>query len=149
MNFINKIVERFPFLKQAFRFAVIGFINTGIDFVILNALMWATDIYEGRWILLLNLISFAVATTNSYFWNKRWAFQDDSKGKDAVLFSQFFVVSIIGAGINSGTVFLITTYVTPMFGIGEGLWANIAKVAATCISLIWNFSGYKFVVFKK
>ena len=139
-------------IKQFERFVLIGFMNTGIDFAVLNLLMWATGIYKGKWILLLNAGSFSIAVINSYFWNKRWTFkarEADEAGEVAKEFSQFIGVTLIGLAINSGIVFSITTFISPLFGLSIGLWANLAKAAATGISLIWNFIGYKFFVFKK
>ena len=49
----------------------------------------------------------------------------------------------------SSVVFGVTTFIPPFFGLSPELWANLAKVAATGFSLIWNFIGYKFIVFKK
>lgn len=63
-------------------------------------------------------------------------------------FMTFVFISLIGVFINSGIVVAITTYVDPVFGINQDLWANLAKVVATGITLIWNFSGYKIFVFK-
>jgi len=85
---------------------------------------------------------------NSYFWNKYWTFKDLDK-IEAKEFSQFILVTLIGLAINSSIVYGITTLVSPMFGISPELWANLAKVAATGFSLIWNFIGYKFVVFNR
>jgi len=141
-NKIEKLVGQFA------RFAIIGGMNTLIDFGILNLLMWWTGIYSGGQIILLNIISFAIAVTNSYFWNKYWAFKDrDDAGIKE--FSQFIAVTLVGLAINSTIVYVVTTLVDPMFGLNEKLWANLAKVAATGFSLIWNFIGYKFIVFKK
>ena len=122
--------------------------NTGLDFLILNLLMWWTGIYSGGWIILLNMISFSVAVFNSYFWNKYWTFRDKDR-IDVKELSQYIIVTLIGVSINTGIVFLITTFVQPMFGLGPELWANLAKVGATGFSLIWNFAGYKFFVFKQ
>jgi len=135
-------------IKQFSRFVVIGFMNTGLDFLVLNLLMWWTSIYSGKWIILLNVISFSVAVTNSYFWNKYWTFKDRDEVEVKEI-SQYLVVTIIGAGINTGIVFLITTFIQPIFGLSPELWANLAKAAATGVSLVWNFIGYKFFVFKK
>lgn len=136
-------------LKQIVRFVVVGVINTGIDFLILNVEMMLTGITSGPGMLAQNTISFGAATINSYYLNKRWTFEDNDSGKGGVKFSQFLIVSIIGISINGAVVYLATTFVHPVFGISPQLWANVAKLAATAISLVWNFLGYKFIVFKK
>lgn len=134
---------------QASRFILIGLMNTAIDFAVLNLLMYLTGIYQGKGIIGLNVVSFAVAVTNSYFWNKRWTFKDRDKKGMAEEFAQFLGVTLVGLAVNSSVVYLITTYILPVFGIGPQLWVNLAKAAATGFSLIWNFAGYKFLVFKK
>ncbi len=135
-------------INQFSKFIVIGFMNTAIDFAILNFLMWWTGIYSGASIILLNIISFSIAVFNSYFWNKYWTFRDLDK-IEAKEFSQFILVTLIGLAINSSIVYGITTLISPMFGISPELWANLAKAAATGFSLIWNFIGYKFIVFNR
>ena len=135
-------------INQFGKFVVIGLMNTVIDFAILNFLMWWTGIYSGASIILLNMVSFSIAVFNSYFWNKYWTFKDLDK-VEAKEFSQFILVTLIGLAINSSIVYGITTLVSPMFGISPELWANLAKVAATGFSLIWNFIGYKFIVFNR
>jgi putative flippase GtrA len=136
-------------LNQFLKFVVVGVINTAINFAVLNILSALTGITSGSGIIPLAVVAFAIATTNSYIWNKRWSFKDQSKTDTGRKFSYFLIVSIIGAGINSGTVYLITTYIPPMFGLSPQLWLNVAALAATGISLVWNFIGYKVFVFKK
>ena len=134
---------------QFIKFAFVGGINTGIDFAVLNSLMWISGIYEGKEIIFLNIIAFTVATINSYFMNKRWTFEVKGKKEVGKEFSQFILISLIGISINTGIVYSITTFIEPSFGLSSPLWANFAKASATAISLIWNFIGYKFIVFKK
>jgi putative flippase GtrA len=148
VKFVKKIFQKFPTLFQFIKFAIVGVLNTAIDFGILNLLMWAFGIYKGSWILLFNTISFSCAVTNSYFLNKYWTFGELSRIR-AGQFVKFFIISVGGALINSGIVFGITTFIPPAFGLGKELWANLAKVVATACSWIWNFTMYKFVVFKK
>ncbi|MEJ0021185.1 MAG: GtrA family protein [Candidatus Doudnabacteria bacterium] len=136
-------------INQFLKFVVVGVINTAINFIILNILSAITGITSGGKIIPLAVVAFAVATTNSYIWNKRWSFKDQTHTDTGRKFSLFLIVSIIGAGINSGTVYLITTHISPMFGLSQHLWLNVAALAATGISLIWNFIGYKLFVFKK
>jgi len=64
-----------------------------------------------------------------------------------ITLATFIAVSIIGTLINSGLISLLTTYWH--FTSNLDLNKNIAKVIATAFSLIWNFFGYKLIVFKK
>lgn len=146
---LKKILLKFPILKQIGKFVIVGGINTGIDFLVLNIEMALTGITSGPGMLVLNTISFSAATTNSFFMNKRWTFEDKGAVQEGVKFSQFLLVSIVGIIINGGIVYLITSFTTPLFGLSPQLWANVAKLLATGISLIWNFIGYKFFVFKR
>ena len=134
---------------QFLRFAVVGVINTSINFAVLNILSYITGISKGSGVIPLAVFAFAVATANSYLLNKHWSFRDQSHADAGKKFSLFLIVSIIGAGINSGTVYLITTHISPIFGLSAHLWLNVAALAATGISLIWNFIGYKLFVFNK
>lgn len=138
---------RLPVIIQIAKFGVIGVANTAIDFGVLNFLSAQFHIYKGLEVSPLNAVSFVVAVTNSYFWNKHWTFKA-KEGKTGKQFVEFIVVSAIAIVINTGLVYIITL-IPPVAGISEALWLNIAKLIATFISLAWNFVGYKFVVFKE
>lgn len=142
------IGKKIPIIFQFVKYATAGFANTAVDFGVLNLLMWMTNIYSGKTIFLLNSISFLVAVIHSYIWNKFWTFKSTEKNI-AGQFLQFLIVSLIGIVINGAIVYTITTLVSPMFNLSSIAWANSAKVLATIVSLIWNFVGYKFIVFKK
>jgi len=133
------------------KFAVVGISNTLVDFVILNILSYLTHTYSGSYLIILNSISFAAAVANSYFLNKYWTFKGEGEsGVKTREASSFIVVSLIGLAINSGIVYFVTTYASAPFSfLTPALWENFAKVMATGIALIWNFIGYKFIVFKK
>lgn len=130
---------------QLAKFGLVGVLNTAIDFGILNFLISVTQVASGPFIIAMNATSFSAAVVNSYFWNKEWVFSGSKKSS----FLVFAVVSVIGIAINSGVVFGLTTFAKPVFVSSPTLWANLAKVLATGLSLVWNFLGYKLVVFKK
>jgi putative flippase GtrA len=144
----NLLQKYGPLAAQFLRFAVVGVLNTGIDFAILNILSYLTNITEGARIIPLKGVAFLAANTNSYLINKRWTFKDRSGGQGAKQFSVYLTVSIIGALINIAAVYLITTYMQPAFGMSDKLWLNAANLVATGLSLIWNFIGYKLIVFR-
>jgi len=149
--------------SQFGRFLIIGAMNTAIDLAVLNLLMWQTDIYKGLGLIPLNAISFTIAVINSFFWNKFWTFKAPAKANSEISsinpvesirqtrkqFFQFVFITLVGLGINTGIVFGVATFIPSMFGLNEVFWANLAKAAATGISLIWNFTGYRMFVFKK
>lgn len=142
------IAGKIPVLAQIAKFGAIGVANTVIDFGVLNFLSAYFGIFGGLKISPLNATSFTVAVINSYFWNKYWTFKSGNKG-GGKQFIEFIIVSIIGMGINTGIVYMATTFAQPFAGFSEAQWLNVSKVLATFLSLVWNFIGYKFIVFKK
>lgn len=145
---VGQVISKFiRVISEIIKFIEIGVLNTFIDMGILNVLVWLTGITSGAWVILMNSLSFFCATTNSYYWNKFWTFKKEGQRKEKE-FLQFLVVSVIGWGINTGIVFSGTTLISPMANLSAGAWVNIMKIVATLIAMVWNFLGYKFIVFK-
>ena len=142
------IARKIAVVMQIAKFGQVGLFNTFLDWGIVNLLMSATAIFAGFWFSIFNVISFIIANIASFFWNKNWIFASEEKkvGKD---FVQFFIVSLIGMGVKVGVASLIVTVMGAQFGISKELWANVGLAFATAFSMIWNFLGYKFIVFKK
>jgi putative flippase GtrA len=135
--------KRLAILYQFAKFFLVGGMNTLVDLGILNLLIFFSGISSGLVYSLFKGTSFLVATTNSYIWNKLWTF-NSTKGK----FSQFLVVSAIGFVINVGIASLVVNLVGPQFNLAAKTWANVGAIMGSVIGLLWNFVGYKFVVFK-
>ncbi len=153
---LRKILTKYPAIGQFVRFGLIGGLNTGVDLVILNILMFSTGFFSGTPYTFFKSISFIFAATFSYFMNKKWAFKDNSKEKSVQKFSQFFAVSLVGMVINVSVASLVVTYLQPLIttqiaflAFGPKIWGSIGALFGTAIGLIWNFVGYKFFVFKK
>jgi len=140
------IGRKIPSFIQMAKFAVVGVLNTAIDFGTLNIISIVTGVTGGLIVGGVNVPGVALALTNAYFWNKFWVFNHrDNKGALNDL-PKFLLVSGIGIVINSGIVILATSYPTTAFNAKTLL--NVAKLGATVFSLVWNFLGYKFIVFK-
>lgn len=134
-------------LRQITKFVIVGGLNTFLDFAVLNFLIAWSGIAVGIGFSFFKGISFLVAGTNSYFWNKYWTFE--SSNKKELEFVQFIVVSAIGLFINVGVASFIVNNIGAPGAISLALWANIGALIAVAASLIWNFLGYKFIVFRK
>jgi putative flippase GtrA len=136
-------------LLQITKFVEVGTMNTVTDFGILNSLILLTGHKSGAWVVLFNTISFSLAVVNSYFWNKKWTFEQSQSNKNNVSqFTQFVLVTLIGL-IISNIIISLFQWIRVPANISADQWLNISKVLATLVSLVWNFLGYKLIVFKK
>lgn len=144
---LSEILARFlKIFSQLGRFAVVGVLNTVLDFAILNLLIDATGLSSGLGFSVIKATSFIVAVTNSYFWNKYWTFEVQSQVSKE--FVQFITISLIGLLANVGAASLVVNILAPE-GANLTAWANLGALAGTFAGLAWNFVGYKFIVFKE
>ncbi|MDP3710846.1 MAG: GtrA family protein [bacterium] len=147
--FSNLLAKKISFFGQFGRFVAVGFLNTAIDFGVLNILSSLSGVTSGFIIGGVNLPGFTIAVVNSYLWNKLWVFSSKEKENLFHDMPKFLVITIVGLLLNSGIVILATTYLSPVFVESPKAWLNLAKVLATITNLAWNFLGYKFIVFAK
>ncbi|MEA1926438.1 MAG: GtrA family protein [Patescibacteria group bacterium] len=140
------IGKTIPVVFQFAKFSAIGAFNTFLDWGILNILIIATGIAAGAGYSIFKAFSFIIATFGSYFWNKHWAFQSKQKTSGKELGS-FLLVSAIGMIINVSLASFIV--ISSVFDLSPERLANVGAAVATIASLLWNFIGYKFFVFKK
>lgn len=138
----------FAFFRSFSRYAAVGFLNTAVDFGALAVLIYLFKYSDGETtkLIIANTGSFLIAVTNSYFWNKLWSFE--SRGGGAGQFAQYVAITVIGLLLNDAIIYIGVSYVQPMFGISPENWIFVTKAVGTVVSLIWNFVGYRFVVFK-
>lgn len=135
------------FISQFSKYAAVGFLGAAIDFGMLNVLSIALGVTAGLTIGWINVPGFLLAVINAYVWNKLWVFESGVEGGLFKDFPKFLGVTVSGLLINSGIIVLATTYIPPVWGAADAVWLNLAKIAATIVVIIWNFSGYKFLVF--
>jgi len=151
------LARRIPFFAQFGKYSAAGFLSAAIDFAVLNYVSYLTGITAGIVIGWVNVPGFLFAVINGYFWNKLWVFKLTTSDVDSNLstsdvnifadFPKFFAVTIGGLIINSVLIIVLTSYIS--LPIKPTLWLNIAKFLANAAVLLWNFTGFKFIVFKK
>ena len=137
-------------LERFLKFMVVGTIGFVVDFGILNMLMLnfqARQVDLGMWklfgVVLLNgtltfsnTISFSSAVISNFTWNYLWTYPE-SRSKPLVRQGgQFFLVNLMGLGINLAVLNALNPLCTRVFGL---LGYNAAKAIATIVVLFWNF----------
>ena len=138
-----------PILYQFGKFASVGVLNTSIDLGIFNleTFLWGvlptTSVFA-----IFKGISFLAGTSNSFLWNKYWTFETKTKPHRREI-AKFYSVAIVGGLLNIG----VATFVRKI-GLGEFVSENalvnlVAPVCGILSASLWNFFGYKHLVFKK
>ncbi len=138
-----------PVLFQISKFAAVGFLNTAINFGVLNLFSIITGVTGGLSAGGINIPGTLIAASNSYVWNKLWVFRKiDNKGffNDV---PKFTLVTILGLLVNSVVIILFTSFISPKFGFDARVWLNIGKFIATILGVLVDFVGYKFLVFRR
>ena|SRR3989344_974459 len=131
------------------KYAAGGLLSFSIDFAVLNIMSYMTGVAAGLTVGWINMPGFFLATINAYFFNKLWVF---GKNNDQGVFAhlpKFLFVVFIGIMINSSVVVVVSTHITPLFGMSPQRWLNIAKIVASGVAIMWNFYGYKHIAFKE
>lgn len=137
----------FGFFNQFGKYVAIGFTNFAVDAGVFNLLLSMTHATEGFGLVAQKSASFIVAVTHSYFWNHRWAFGSDEQ-RQTSQYTKFMIVNLIAMAINVGTTYAVVHFMGRPESMSPEVWANIGAIAGAAVALIFNFIGFKVIVFK-
>lgn len=132
-------------VKNVIRLSLIGLLGCGVLFMVL----WGRASGMGDNYFLGAI--FVMILGQLVIWYTQRIKNEKSNDGQALQFAGFIAVSIVGLFINSIVVAGVSYYVL-LFGFmsgSEDLIGSVAKLLATVASLVWNFIGYKLIVFKK
>ncbi len=136
------------FARQATRFCIVGIINTAVDIVVLNLLIFITGTgHSGPLFTAFKTISFLVALLNSFYMNSRWTFAGDSGARPTVAQgAQFLAISVVASVVNIASASYVASFMKPPAEL-VNYWPTLAALVGTVFSFVFNFIGYKFLVF--
>lgn len=108
------------------RFCVVGATGMLVDF---GLTILCKEVFKIQKFI-ANSIGFVVAATSNYILNRIWTFQSSNTAV-AMEYGKFFIVSIVGLGINTLILY---------FTLKKFKWNfYFAKTIAIGITTIWNF----------
>ena len=134
---------------QLTKFLLVGGLNFLVDLGVLNFLIALSGIATGFYADAFKATSFLIAMAGSFLWNKFWTFGALSTSQVGRQFFEFFAVTLIGFFINVGTFAVLNSVIGAPSAVPAPTWASISAGGAAIAGLIWNFAGYKFLVFRK
>jgi putative flippase GtrA len=117
------------------KFGVVGFSGVFVDFGI--TYLCKEKIKINKYIS--NAIGFICAATSNYILNRIWTFESENADV-ATEYGKFMLVSAIGLGINSLTLYLLTDKLKWNF--------YISKIFAIGVATLWNFFANVLFTFK-
>lgn len=122
--------------QQFSRFAIIGLVNTSLDFTVYLLLTRLLGVYY----LLANLLAFGLANIFSFWANGRWSFVGHGRTDKLKNYGQFFLVSCLAVLLVEGLLY-----------VGHGRWGLpdlTVKVFGLACSVLWSFVAHKYWTFK-
>jgi putative flippase GtrA len=140
LSLVTKSEKTRESLHQFIKFALIGVVNTVIDFSIYYILTRYTQAFDVATYrkYIANVISFFVATTFSFYSNRIWTFEQKNKATFSEA-ARFYSTTSTGIVLNSLLLFLLIN----IFTMNDLL----AKFFATFVTIFWNYLLKRFWVF--
>ncbi len=126
-----------PVIKQGIKFALVGALNTAVDFGIYFALTRSLPLFATH-PQAAKAISYLAGVINSFMWNRAWTFRSGT-GWGRLL--PFILANLAGLAINTGILHLLYMELH--------LPEIVALAGSSLLTIAWNFTLSKFVIFKR
>jgi putative flippase GtrA len=132
--FIDRLFPKNEILRQAVKYLVVGGTCTLLDFSILYILAE----WMGMNYIIASVISFLCGVMLNYFACTYWIFHVRIIQKKRYEFLLYVLISLVGLLINTGTIWLLTTYASIYF--------MYSKLLSTIVTYFWNFLSRKYLL---
>ena len=138
---------------QMVKFAIVGVLNTLVDFAVFQTLNLTLG-----WVYAAQVLGYTFGVINSYLWNSNWTFREQ-RTRSLKEMGLFLLVNIASLGVSLGMMWLLRE----VFGVTNEWVAQwmpaalagfikgdtIAKLIATVFAIAVNYLGNRLFVFKK
>ena len=124
------------FVAQTIKYFLVGGIGVGVNLGLLYGL---TD-FLGIWYILSQGIAIAISITNNFFLHRYWTFKNEIvEPKTLERYIKFFIVSIIGMGIQLGLTFILVENYTMYYLSAAVLSIIVASAFNYLVNRKWTF----------
>lgn len=130
-----------PLIFKFLKFGIVGVSGMVVHFGVLYLLRDVVHINQ----FVANTAGFITAATTNYILNRIWTFQSQEK-QVGIEYLKFFVISLIGLGINNGTLW-IGGRLLPSWSDDWRFY--ILWIFAVGVTMLWNFFANYLYTFRK
>ncbi len=141
--------RKFLVVFQGAKHLLVGAVATVFDLKLFELLVWLFSFAVLLNPLVAKAISFLVSTGVKYWGNKYWAFGRHEKEDWHKELLHFFFITLLGLLIDVVIFHYFTKTLGPRLDVSPVILTKLAVIFAALIAAIWNFLGYKLLVFKK
>jgi putative flippase GtrA len=130
---------------QCVRFGLVGCVNTAVDLLVLNALLWLWPTQNITRLLLFNTLAYAFGALNSFALNRYWTFRRTGR-PNAREGARFLLVTLAAIACNDLILWVMSHLLHPVH-LNPTLWANSSKVVAIGGTILVSYLGMRLWVF--
>jgi putative flippase GtrA len=134
-----------PAFWQFVRFSMVGILNTLIDVITLNILLWRFPTHNANLLLLYNSLAYTLGALNSFSLNKYWTFKQKRSTTGGEI-ARFAIINVTGILCNDITIWVVARILHPLIS-NNILWANVSKLSAIAVTFLVSYLGMRLWVF--
>ena len=139
-------------LWQIAKFAIVGVLNTVVDFAVFQALNLTLG-----WVYAAQILGYTAGVINSYLWNSNWTFREQ-RTRSFREIALFLLVNVASLGVSLGMIWFLrekagitNAWVAgwmPHAFAGFIKGDTVCKLLATVVAIAVNYVGNRLFVFK-
>ena len=118
------------------KFAIVGVLNTLVDFVVFNLLagLFGFSVFGA------SVLAYSCGIATSYVFNRNWTFADRLTGSGRALIMRFIGTNLLGLSINTLIVTVAANLLTDLTDLSQGWLLALSKILATAGTLAVNYT---------
>ena len=135
------------FVVQVLRFCIVGVLNTTLDLLLFNCLLWMSPTTNSLHLVIYNSFAYAFGGINSFILNKYWTFRHRQRIVPGEV-ARFIITTLVGICVNDVMLWLCSTAIH-LQHVNPTLWANVSKVVAIFGTFLVSYVGMRVWVFAR
>ena len=131
--------------RQFLRYCLVGGVNTAIDLLVLNILLWRFPTNNVQVLVVYNSFAYSSGAVSSFFLNKYWTFRQKHRTTWREVI-RFVVILLFEVLYSNGLVWLAGKALQPVIA-NPTLWGNTSKLIAVAVGAVISYIFMRFWTF--